>query len=279
MRSRSFAKVNALNGAGVNDGRMGAVGVEMLVFVDVAQGHVIQPSVVDDAAAENQLLPQHDGALAAVFGALHAGVGGEDEGNVGIGRFHQFLHALGHPGLQLGEDIVVRFSGRFLAGHELAAGNPGHGDDLHRDAQFFRFQAVNAVSHVNVGHFQRVELVQGVGAPGGRRNVVIAYQQHRGNAGSRQAHDAPAPFALEGRVRIAVFVGIPGKDYQVNGFGKRTVYNGVQGLQEVHHAQGQSRHRVVTAVIGNVDVGVGKVQYAQGFGGCHAGYGASTIMR
>jgi hypothetical protein len=67
-----LAKVDALNRAGVDDGRMAVLRRQHLRLVDVAQGHVIELFVVYQATAEHQLVPQHDGSFAAVLGPLHA---------------------------------------------------------------------------------------------------------------------------------------------------------------------------------------------------------------
>ena len=114
--------------------------------------------------------------------------------------------------------------------------------------------------HAYVRHLQRIELLYGVRASGRRGHIVVADQQQGGDAGSGEAHDAPPPFALEGGRRGAVFVGITRKDHQVHFFVDGSIHDGVQGFEEVEHAQRQSRVRVVPSVVGHVDVGVGEVE-------------------
>ena len=65
-------------------------------------------------------------------------------------------------------------------------------------------------------HVQRGEFLQGVGATAGRRHVVVADQQQGGNARCGQAHHAPPPFALEGGLRVAIFVGVTGEDDEID---------------------------------------------------------------
>ena len=88
---------------------------------------------------------------------------------------------------------------------------------------------------------------------------MIADQQQGADAGLRKADDAFAPFALEGGRRGAVPVGIPGKDDQVHFFSDGRIDDGIEGFEKIQHAQRQARFGVVAAIVGHVDVGVGKM--------------------
>ena len=112
----------------------------------------------------------------------------------------------------------------------------------------------------DVRDVERIEFLDGVGATEGGGKVVVADQQQGADAGLREADDALAPFALEGGCRGAVLVGIPGKDDQVHFFGDGRLDDGIQGLEEIQHAQRQARFGVVAAIIGHVDVRVGEMQ-------------------
>ena len=109
-------------------------------------------------------------------------------------------------------------------------------------------------------NFQRLEFLDGVGPSDGRGKVVVAHQQQGADAGLGKADDAPAPLALEGGRRGAILIGVPGKDDQVHSFGDGRIDDGIEGFEEVQHAQGQTRLGVVPAIVGHVNMRVGKVQ-------------------
>ena len=88
---------------------------------------------------------------------------------------------------------------------------------------------------------------------------MIAHQQEGGDARPGEAHHALAPFALECGGGIAVFISIPRKDDQVNFFGDGRIHDFIQRLEEIHHPQRESGLRVVAAVVGHVDMGVGEM--------------------
>ncbi len=81
-----------------------------------------------------------------------------------------------------------------------------------------------------------------------------------GDACPGQAHQPPAPFALEGRGGRAVFIGIPGKQYQIDLLGDGGIDNRIQRFQEIHHPHRQTGLRVMPAVVGHIDVCVGKME-------------------
>jgi len=75
-----------------------------------------------------------------------------------------------------------------------------------------------------------------------------------------QADDALAPLALEGWRWGAVFVGIPGENHQVDALLDRRLDDRIQRFKEVEYPNRQTAGRIVTAIIGHVDVRVGKVK-------------------
>ena len=107
---------------------------------------------------------------------------------------------------------------------------------------------------------QRLEFLDGVGTPNGRGKVMIADQQKGADAGLREADDAAAPFTLKSGRRRAVLIGIPGKDDQINFFRDGRFNDGIEGFEKIQHAQRQARFRVMAAIVGHVNMRVGKVQ-------------------
>jgi len=99
-----------------------------------------------------------------------------------------------------------------------------------------------------------------VRASDGGRNVVVADQKQGRDLRLREAHDAPAPLALKGRRGRTILVRVPRKDDQVHFLVNRRVHDGIQRLQEIEHAQGQSRDGIAAAIVGHVNVRVGKVE-------------------
>jgi hypothetical protein len=89
---------------------------------------------------------------------------------------------------------------------------------------------------------------------------MVAQQKQCSNAGLRQAHDPFAPFTLVGGRRRAIFVGIPGKQHQVNFFRDGSVNNCVEGMQKIQNAQRQTADGIMPSVIGHVDMRVGEMQ-------------------
>ncbi len=90
--------------------------------------------------------------------------------------------------------------------------------------------------------------------------VVIAGEQNRGDFGSREPHDAPAPLALKGGGWAAVFVGIAGENHQVHLLLNGGIHDGIQRFEEVHHAQRQASARVVRAIVSDIDVSIRKMK-------------------
>ena len=88
---------------------------------------------------------------------------------------------------------------------------------------------------------------------------MVAYQQDGGNTGARKADHPPPPLALESRLRVSIFVGVAGKQHQVNLLGDGPLHYLVQCIEEIDDSHGQPRFRVVAPVVGNIDVGVGEM--------------------
>ena len=89
---------------------------------------------------------------------------------------------------------------------------------------------------------------------------MIAHQQQGADASLGEADDPFSPFALEGGSRGAVTVGIPGKDDQVHFFQDGCIDDDIQGLKEIQDPERQPVLWIVAAIVGHVDVRVGKMQ-------------------
>ncbi len=114
--------------------------------------------------------------------------------------------------------------------------------------------------HGDVRDFERIEFLDGMRPAQGRRKVMVADQQQGADTGFGKTDDAFAPFALESGRRGTVFVGIPGEDDQVDFFRYGSLDDGIEGFQEIQHAQRQARFGVVPAVVGHINVRIGEVQ-------------------
>jgi len=79
-----------------------------------------------------------------------------------------------------------------------------------------------------MGHLQGFEFLDGMCTAGGRRDVMVARQQQREDARMGKAHDAFSPFALIGRRRRAVLIGITGEDHQINLLLDGSIHNIIQ---------------------------------------------------
>ena len=77
-----FAEVNPLQAAGVD--HHGCVGTQDLVFVDMAQGNVIDLGPVQCADQEHVVLTQHHGAFRADGGPIHRYVGGKNRRHIWV---------------------------------------------------------------------------------------------------------------------------------------------------------------------------------------------------
>lgn len=255
-----FAKVHALDGAGVNDRGVCAF-VEVLGLVDVPEGDVIEPGVTDKRTGENKVGPEEDVALTAEFCALYGGVGGEDGGEGGVGFFEPEIDEGAEFFFELGVHLVRRFGLQVEGGHHAGAGDPGQGEDLEGEApQVGGAEKLGLVEDANVGDFEGAEGFEGVGASEGGGQVVIADEEEGGDTRAGQAHDPAAPFPLKGGGGGAVFVGISGKEDEVNFFGDGGVNDRIEGFEEVHHPNRETSDGVVAAIVGHVYVGVGKVE-------------------
>ena len=213
-----LAEVDALDGAGIDDGGMAPV-VQALVFVNVAESYIVPTFVADQAAAEGKFVAEHDGALAAVTGPGDAGVGEQDEGQVGIGFLQEQGNAVHHAGFQNLEHFVCGLAGHFGARKHAATRNPGDGNDLHGKAKGIRLQPDDPIGHdVQVGYVECLVFLKRVSAAGGRGDVVIAYEEHGWDACLGKAHHAPPPLALEGGLGVAIFVSIAGEEDEIHLF-------------------------------------------------------------
>ncbi len=151
------------------------------------QCDVIDPFVVDETAAQHQFVAQHDGAFAAVNRPLHAGVGGQNQGDGWVGRFYQPLHQFRHLVFHHHHNVGQAHARRLFAGHQPALRHPRHGDDLHGDAQFVWPQPLNAVTDVNIWDRECTEFGQRVRPPRRWRHIMVADQQHCRNASGGEA--------------------------------------------------------------------------------------------
>jgi hypothetical protein len=263
-----LAEVDALDGAGVDDGWVG-VFVEVLGFVDMAQGHVVQAGVFDQGGGQNQVAAEHDGALTTIGGALHRAVGGQHNGQGGIGALGEpQVDQLAQALIDLFENLAAgegsRISAGTLAGEQAGAGDPGQGDDLERQPfEIIRAEKSGMIENVHVRDFKGVEVFQSVGAAESGGEVVVADEQEGADASPGEAHHPAAPFALEGGGGRAILIGVASEDDQVNLLLDGGIDDGIQGAEEVHDAHGQPGLRVVATIVGHVDMGVGEVEDAE----------------
>ena len=91
-------------------------------------------------------------------------------------------------------------------------------------------------------------------------DIMIAGDKYGGYFGSREPHNAPAPLALKGGGWAAVLVGIAGENHQVHLFLDGGIHDGIQRLEEVHHAQRQASAWVVRAIVSDIDVSIRKME-------------------
>ena len=234
------------------------------MFVDVPKGDVIHTGVAQQALAQNNLVPQHDHAFTAIGGPIHTGMGGDDKREGGVGLVEQALHLLANQVMDGAVYVAEAETHGFVAGHQHTARNPRDGQDLDRQAKLFGRPQLNAVGHKHMGHLQGAKFFEGMGAVGGTADIVVAHKEQGGNACLGKAHNALLPFALIGGLGVAVFVGIARKDDQIHFFGDGRFHNFIQRLQKVENAQGQPRGGVESAVVGHINVGIGKVEEAHG---------------
>ena len=118
------------------------------------------------------------------------------------------------------------------------------------------------VNDVHMGHFEGIERVEGMGAAQGGRKVMVAHQQHGGNACPRQPHDALAPLTNERWGGRAVFERVAREEHQIDLFFDGRLDNDIQRAQEIHHPHGQAGFGVVLAPVEHVDMGIGEVENA-----------------
>jgi hypothetical protein len=91
---------------------------------------------------------------------------------------------------------------------------------------------------------------------------MIANQQDSWDLGFRKTHHPLAPFLLEGWLGVPIFVSVPGKEDEIDLFFNGRINYLIQGVKEIHHPDRQGGLGIMTAVIGNINMGVGKVQNA-----------------
>ena len=91
------------------------------MFVNMPQRHIIQTRVVDQIASQYQFVSEHHHPLAAIFGSLHAGMGGQDQRQRRVSLLNKPLDNASHLFFNVGEHFLRRLPFCVLPGHKLAA--------------------------------------------------------------------------------------------------------------------------------------------------------------
>ncbi len=129
-----------------------------------------------------------------------------------------------------------------------------------RPLQFVRPKEDGAIDHLDVGDLQGAELRQCMSPSQCGGKIMIADQEQTGDAGAGQAHDPGFPLPLESRRRVAVFICVAGEDDQVHLLLNRCSDNDIQRFEKIHHPDRQPGLRVVTSMVGDINMCVGEVQ-------------------
>ena len=115
-----LAKVNTLDGAGINDRRVIPF-VKILRLVDVTHGHVIEPVILHQGGRQDQVTAQHNHPFRAEQRTFHRGMRRQDEGQAGIGLAHPILDQARNAILDPGEQLSHIHSTGIDGGHQPGA--------------------------------------------------------------------------------------------------------------------------------------------------------------
>ena len=99
-----------------------------------------------------------------------------------------------------------------VAGEEAAAPDPGQGDDLEGAGAGLDEGGLDTVRDVDALHGQGGKYLEGGGSTGDGGKVVVAGDEEDGDALRGELGDALGEFALVGLGRVAVLVGVAGKE-------------------------------------------------------------------
>ena len=256
-----LAKVHPLQAAGI--GHHGGLCPQNLVFVDVAQGNVVDLGLLQVSGHQHVVLAEHHGPFGTDGGAVDGKVGGDDGGNLGVQLPGPGVDGGGHAPFHFLAHFVDGLAAGILPAQQRAAAGPRDGQDLQGPRASSDGVVLEGRANVDVGHPQGVEDLDGGGAANGVGQVVVADQQEGRDAGLGKAGQAFGELPLLGLGRVPALVGISGEQHQVYVFGQGIFNHLVEGGQEVAQPGGQASRRVGAPVVFDADVQVGEVEYAQ----------------
>ena len=223
-----FAKVDPFDRAWINHWGLIAK-VNILGFVNMSQGHIIEARIFDKSARQDQVFAQHNGPFVAVDRALNGAVGGQNSRDSRVQLVEPLGEHVADAIFQLLVELVGVFAGKLQRCHQPGTEDPRQTQDLHwQSLEVGRFEEDRFIDDVNMRYCQSGKFLKGMGAPSGRAEIMIANQQNRRNACSRKAHHASTPFTLKGGGRSAVFVGIACKDNHIHFFRDSGIHNCIE---------------------------------------------------
>ncbi|GBD17386.1 hypothetical protein HRbin26_02306 [bacterium HR26] len=229
------------------------------------QGDIVERAVVEAElnGAEEGVEPEHDAALTAHLCPFEADVAEEDCGGLGVKLLQRLLHPEAHRQAEAPLDLLPLQRPDLVVRQRPVERDPGKGDDLKLPLAQGDEKAPNFPGDVDTRDAERLVDIDRGGARLGYRQVVVADEQHSGDAGFGQAADPLGEGTLQSGVGVTVLEGIASEEHGVHTLGHRVVDHRVEDAQEVLHAGGETGCRVGAAVQLDAQVKVGEVDEAE----------------
>jgi len=197
--------------------RLAVAARQVLVLVDMPEGHVIPGRLGQRRLRHGQVAAGHHAALGPENGAGHGEVPGQQARHGLLGGLPgQVGQRLGDHGLQ---GAVQRLQGRlavFFARQQAVAHRERHPGQEERAAPGLEDAPARRPPDRDFGHLQRAKDVDGRGARGQVGQIVVAHQ-HKDRHALGQTLNAARELALLGRVRVARLESVAGEQHQVGG--------------------------------------------------------------
>ena len=196
----------------------------------------------------------------AGFSADDPDVGGQDGGQRRVEFSGEGVDDIGQRVLHvLVELLEIEVLGVLFA-EQGAAPQPGERNNL--DDAVFGGNVVNLrfIGDDDIFHGQRIEDFGAGGASDSVGQVVVADEQEDGDTAAGKPVYPFGEFPLLGLAGFAAFIGVAGKQHQVDVVVQGVIDDLVEGRQNVVLAGGQACRRIDVAVAFNAEVEVGKME-------------------
>ena len=233
--------------------------------MDVPEGDIVESGSGEGSLGQHRIIADQGGALGARvarFGQSDVRREHRGQGGIELGSERRNL-----GGADLRDLSVHARRGEALetvVSAQVMPRRPRQASELERAAFGREAQQLGAAHHVHAVEADRFEDIDGSGPAVGGRGIVVADDHRDRYAGVVQSSQVRCQFALPGRVRIAVPVGVAGEQDQIDLLADGGIDDEFQAAREVGQARVQPGRWIHAAVVLHTEVEVGKMEQTHG---------------